>query len=57
MQYVQEYTEQTGLEENGMEGAVIVGVIVIIIAVGIHNILGALKKATLLDEDDDEELE
>ena len=40
-----------------MEGAVIVGVIIIIIAVGIHNILGALKKATLLDEDDDEELE
>lgn len=39
-----------------MEGAIIVTVIVIIIAVGIHNILGALKKATLLDEDDDEEL-
>ena len=57
MQYVQGYTEQTGLEENGMEGAVIITVIVIIIAVGIHNILGALKKATILDEDDDEELE
>ena len=57
MQYVQEYTEQTGIEENGMEGAIIITVIVIIIAVGIHNILGALKKATLLDEDDDEELE
>lgn len=57
MQYVQEYTEQTGIEENGMEGAIIITVIVIIIAVGIHNILGALKKATILDEDDDEELE
>ena len=40
-----------------MEGAVIVTVIVIIIAVGIHNILSALKKVTLLDKDDDEELE
>ena len=57
MQYVQEYKGQTGIEENGMEGAVIITVIVIIIAVGIHNILGALKKATILDEDDDEELE
>ena len=37
-----------------MEGAVIIAVIIIIIAVGIHNILGALKKATLLDEDDEE---
>ena len=39
-----------------MEGVIIITVIVIIIAVGIHNILGALKKATILD-DDDEELE
>lgn len=40
-----------------MEGAVIVTLLVIVIVVGIHNILGALKKATILDEDDDEELE
>ena len=40
-----------------MEGAIIITVIVIIIAVGIHNILDTLKKGTLLDEDDDEELE
>lgn len=57
MQYVQEYTEQTGIEENGMEGAVIVTLLVIVIVVGIHNILDTLKKGTLLDEDDDEELE
>ena len=40
-----------------MEAAVITTVIIIIIAVGIHNILGALKKVTILDKDDDEELE
>ena len=57
MQYVQEYTEQTGIEENGMEGAVIVTLLIIVIVVGIHNILDTLKKGTLLDEDDDEELE
>ena len=57
MQYVQGYTEQTGIEENDMEAAVIVTLLVIVIVVGIHNILDTLKKGTLLDEDDDEELE
>ena len=38
-----------------MEGAVIVTLLVIIIAVGIHNILDTLKKGNILDEDDDDE--
>ena len=40
-----------------MEAAVIVTLLVIVIVVGIRNILDTLKKGTLLDEDDDEELE
>ena len=46
-----------GKEGNSIEGALIVTLLVIVIVVGIHNILDTLKKGTLLDEDDDEELE
>lgn len=40
-----------------MEGALIVTLLIIVIVVGIRNILATLKNGTLLDEDDDEELE